>query len=191
MGAAPVGDGCSADGWPAQAFSIRRTIQAIRARDPARAISRAMVMQPWVDAVHYRWQRLSMAEVVDAKSAPLSGMLVFVYGTLKRGHGNHHWMAGAAFLGEARLPGAVLHDLGPFPMAIRGDGVVWGEVYGIDANVLSRLDGLEGYPRLYERHVMALADGRRAWVYLGRPRQVRFVPRIEDGLWRGRDASQR
>jgi gamma-glutamylcyclotransferase (GGCT)/AIG2-like uncharacterized protein YtfP len=113
------------------------------------------------------------------------GMLVFVYGTLKRGHPNHHWLAGAAFLGEARLPGAVLHDLGPFPMAIRGQGCVWGEVFGVDAARLARLDGLEGAPRLYERHVMGLADGRRAWVYLGRPRQVRFVRRIEDGVWRG------
>lgn len=111
--------------------------------------------------------------------------LVFVYGTLKRGHGNHHWLLEAPFLGEAVLPEVVLHDLGPFPMAVPGEGVVRGEVYGVDAAGLARLDRLEGYPRLYDRRPLPLADGRRAWVYLGRPHQVRHVSVIADGCWRG------
>jgi gamma-glutamylcyclotransferase (GGCT)/AIG2-like uncharacterized protein YtfP len=111
--------------------------------------------------------------------------LVFVYGTLKRGHGNHHWLAEAVFLGESSLHDAVLHDLGPFPMAIEGDGAVQGEVYAVDDAGLARLDRLEGTPRLYGRHHRTLADGRRAWVYLGQWRQVRNVPRIADGCWRG------
>jgi gamma-glutamylcyclotransferase (GGCT)/AIG2-like uncharacterized protein YtfP len=111
--------------------------------------------------------------------------LVFVYGTLKRGHGNHHWLAGASFEGEARLPGVVLHDLGPFPMAVAGEGTVTGEVYCVDAAGLARLDRLEGYPRLYDRRPLALADGRSAWVYLGRPHQVRHVGAVADGCWRG------
>ncbi len=111
--------------------------------------------------------------------------LVFVYGTLKRGQGNHHWLEGAVFLGEASLTGAVLHDLGPFPMAIEGDGTVHGEVYGVNEAGLARLDRLEGCPRLYARRPMALADGRRAWVYLGSWRQVRNVPRLADGCWHG------
>lgn len=111
--------------------------------------------------------------------------LVFVYGTLKRGHGNHHWLGDAPFLGEAVLPDVVLHDLGPFPMAVPGEGVVRGEVYGVDADGLARLDRLEGYPRLYDRRPLLLADGRRAWVYLGRPLQVRHVSAIVDGCWRG------
>jgi len=111
--------------------------------------------------------------------------LVFVYGTLKRGHGNHHWLLEAPFLGEAVLPDVVLHDLGPFPMAVPGEGLVRGEVYGVDAAGLARLDRLEGYPRLYDRRPLALADGRHAWVYLGRPHQVRHVSAIADGCWRG------
>jgi gamma-glutamylcyclotransferase (GGCT)/AIG2-like uncharacterized protein YtfP len=111
--------------------------------------------------------------------------LVFVYGTLKRGHGNHHWLLDAPFLGEAVLPDVVLHDLGPFPMAVPGEGVVRGEVYRVDAAGLARLDRLEGYPRLYDRRPLPLADGRQAWVYLGRPHQVRHVSPIADGCWRG------
>jgi gamma-glutamylcyclotransferase (GGCT)/AIG2-like uncharacterized protein YtfP len=108
---------------------------------------------------------------------------VFVYGTLRRGQSNHSWLAGAHWLGEASLPGAVLHDLGPFPMAVPGDGRVLGELYGVDAATLARLDRLEGHPRLYERCWLVLEDGRQAWVYLGRPRQVRFVPTLPDGRW--------
>lgn len=111
--------------------------------------------------------------------------LVFVYGTLKRGHGNHHWLSDASFLGEAVLPDVVLHDLGPFPMAVPGEGSVRGEVYAVEAGGLARLDRLEGYPRLYDRRRLPLADGRHAWVYLGRPHQVRYVPAITDGCWRG------
>ncbi|AFY27954.1 gamma-glutamylcyclotransferase family protein [Cyanobium gracile] len=111
--------------------------------------------------------------------------LVFVYGTLKRGHGNHHWLLEAPFLGEAVLPDVVLHDLGPFPMAVPGEGVVRGEVYRVDAAGLARLDRLEGYPRLYDRRPLPLADGRQAWVYLGRPHQVRHVSAIADGCWLG------
>jgi gamma-glutamylcyclotransferase (GGCT)/AIG2-like uncharacterized protein YtfP len=112
-------------------------------------------------------------------------ILVFVYGTLKRGHGNHHWLAGAHFLGEAELPDVVLHDLGPFPMAVPGEGLVRGEVYAVDAAGLARLDRLESYPRLYDRRPLPLADGRTAWVYLGQPRQVRHVSAIADGRWVG------
>ena len=111
--------------------------------------------------------------------------LVFVYGTLKRGHSNHHWLADAVDLGAAELPGAVLHDLGPFPMAIAGDGRVIGELYAVTEACLDRLDRLEGYPRLYNRHRMALVDGRAAWVYLGRAQEVRHVRPIASGIWRG------
>jgi gamma-glutamylcyclotransferase (GGCT)/AIG2-like uncharacterized protein YtfP len=110
--------------------------------------------------------------------------LVFVYGTLKRGEKNHHWLQGASWQGEAELIGVVLHDLGPFPMAVVGEGRINGEVYAVEANGLARLDELEGYPRLYDRQVLNLNDGREAWVYLGRPRQVRHAPVVTDGCWR-------
>ncbi|MEB3333081.1 MAG: gamma-glutamylcyclotransferase family protein [Synechococcaceae cyanobacterium] len=109
--------------------------------------------------------------------------LVFVYGTLKAGQPNHHWLTQARPLGEATLPGAVLHDLGPFPMAIRGEGRVLGELYAVDADALMQLDRLEGVPRLYERQQRPLADGRLAWVYLGRTRQVRHSVALPQGLW--------
>ena len=85
----------------------------------------------------------------------------------------------------AQLSGAVLHDLGPFPMAIAGSGRIHGELYGVDITGLARLDVLEGYPRLYDRQQLLLDGGARAWVYLGRPNQVRHVAAIPSGRWHG------
>ena len=114
---------------------------------------------------------------------PQERQLVFVYGTLKRGEKNHHWLEGASWQGEAELSGVLLHDLGPFPMAVIGEGTAIGEVYAVEEHGLARLDELEGYPRLYDRQMLSLNDGRRAWVYLVRPRQVRHAPLVVGGSW--------
>jgi len=109
--------------------------------------------------------------------------LLFVYGTLKRGLTNHHHLGGARFVAEAWMDGVALHDLGPFPMAVAGDGHAVGELYRVDGDQLARLDRFEGVPRLYERRLRPLSDGRQAWIYLGRPRQVRHSPRLAGGRW--------
>lgn len=123
----------------------------------------------------------------DNPSNPLSKgeehTLLFVYGTLKRGQPNHARLQGAPCLGEATLQGAALYDLGPFPMAIAGEGSVDGELYGVGWDALSQLDAFEGVPRLYQRHWWPLADGRQAWAYLGRSHQVRHVKRLPGGYW--------
>ena len=49
--------------------------------------------------------------------------LVFVYGSLKRDQSNHDLLSAPSFQGEARAPGLVLHDLGPFPMAIAAEPI--------------------------------------------------------------------
>ena len=114
---------------------------------------------------------------------PQERQLVFVYGTLKRGEKNHHWLEGASWQGEAELSGVLLHDLGPFPMAVIGEGTAIGEVYAVEERGLARLDELEGYPRLYDRQMLSLNDGRQAWVYLGRLRQVGHAPLVVGGSW--------
>ena len=113
--------------------------------------------------------------------------LVLVYGSLKRGCSNHHWLAGAHDLGEAELPGLALHDLGPFPMAVASPGAapLRGELYGVSDSQLALLDQLEGVPRLYRRERRQLASGDPVWVYVGRKRQVRHAPLLERGGWEG------
>ena len=124
--------------------------------------------------------------------------LVFVYGTLKRGQTHHHLLATARFAGEAQALGLSLHDLGPFPMAIAAaqpeTGAetdpetvpVSGDVFAVDDETLEQLeqlDRLEGVPRLYQRQQLELLDGRRVWIYLGQPHQVRHRPALATGRW--------
>lgn len=119
--------------------------------------------------------------------------LVFVYGSLKRGERFHHQLDGAAFEGTAELQGLELYDLGPFPMAIanaEAETPVSGELYRLNAQQLQALDRFEGAPRLYQRTLHVLADGREAWVYLGTRQQVRYVKAIPNGCWRGSDRHQ-
>ena len=135
---------------------------AISTSEPARAISRAMVIE-------------GPANAID--SAP-QATLVFVYGTLKRGMANQRQLAGARFEGTGMVAGLQLYDLGPFPMAVASDAAgacVLGEIYAVGQELLAALDRFEGVPRLYERQRHRLIDGRAVWVYVGRPRQVRHV----------------
>lgn len=119
---------------------------------------------------------------------------VLVYGTLLAGESNHHWLAGARFLERLELAGLVLHDLGPYPMAVRAAQAsaapafpaVEAELYALPWRVLMDLDRLEDHPREYVRQRWALEDGRQAWIYLGRAQQVRGRPRIASGRWRQR-----
>lgn len=87
--------------------------------------------------------------------------LIFVYGTLKRGCSNHAFLAGQAFLGEARtVPGFRLFDLDGFPgMVPRADDRdgVSGEIWSVDPECLARLDILEGTAEgLYRRKPVPL-----------------------------------
>jgi len=87
---------------------------------------------------------------------------VFVYGTLKRGGLNHHFLAGQKFLGEARTaPGYRLYSLGDYPGMVRSADPtheVAGEVWAVDAAGLAALDELEGVKEgLYERVPVPLA----------------------------------
>jgi len=87
--------------------------------------------------------------------------LIFVYGTLKRGDENHHFLAGQKFVGEARTtPGFRLFEVGGYPGMVPHagdrDGVA-GEVWSVDAECLARLDELEGLAEgLYQRRAMSL-----------------------------------
>ncbi|UYG06587.1 gamma-glutamylcyclotransferase [Halomonas sp. M4R1S46] len=98
--------------------------------------------------------------------------LVAVYGTLKRGLRNHHWLDGADFVGADRLTTATLYDLGPYPGArLEPSRGVEIEVFRVDAALLAGLDRLEDYrvrrptSGTYDRVVHPTAFGP-AWLYL-------------------------
>jgi gamma-glutamylaminecyclotransferase len=102
---------------------------------------------------------------------------VFVYGTLKRGGDNHHYLAYQQFLGVAQTPpGYTLYSLGDYPGMVRAPddtaGVI-GELWAVDDACLKELDLLEGVAEgLYERVTIPLPapfDGQpvETYLYLG------------------------
>jgi len=112
---------------------------------------------------------------------------IFVYGSLRKGLGNHYLLANARFDGEARTtPGFHLYDLGAFPGMIAtalGRAGVVGEIYLVDDGTLARLDRLEGHPRWYCRTPIHLDDGREVETYLLRLDQVTGRRIVRGGDW--------
>ena len=114
--------------------------------------------------------------------------LVAVYGTLKRGLRNHHWLQDAEYLGRDTLTHITLYDLGHCPGAkqepSRGIEV---EVYRVNASGLAALDRLEDYRvrapsrGTYDRSVHATTFGP-AWLYLYNP-GVAGRPAKRQGGW--------
>ena len=97
---------------------------------------------------------------------------IFVYGSLKRGFRNHHFLATSRFIGIGTTGRDFdLLDLGYFPAAIRpGEFAIKGELFAIDRRTLNTLDFLEGNGVFYqrERHPIIVQEAGQvnAWIYL-------------------------
>lgn len=111
---------------------------------------------------------------------------VFVYGSLKRGFGNSHYLRGSAYRGEARTTagGYRMVSLGSFPAVVRAeDGEpVQGEVYEVNAETFASLDRLEGHPGFYRREVVQTSRGA-AWCYLMTAGKATGRPLVEKNFW--------
>jgi len=113
-------------------------------------------------------------------------MYTFVYGTLKIGEPNHHWLTdpnngSATFVGtgvtQNKFPLIIASRYNiPFLVDKEGTGKnVHGEVYEIDEKMLASLDVLEEYPKLYTRKIQPIlltgesaesGQVKQAWTYL-------------------------
>jgi gamma-glutamylcyclotransferase (GGCT)/AIG2-like uncharacterized protein YtfP len=126
---------------------------------------------------------------MSAPARPRAGLTrVFVYGTLRRGEGNHRLLLGARFVGEAcTVQGFAMYNLGAFPGLVRASaGSVAGEVYDVDAATLAALDRLEGVPTFYRRERIELEGVGSADGYTLTSRQVRGCDLIPSGDWKRR-----
>lgn len=98
--------------------------------------------------------------------------LIFVYGTLKHDFGNHRVIEGQKFLGHAATAenNWQMYSLGGFPGVVRGDNMIWGELYKVDEAAFARCDRLEGHPNFYKREQVEVldSDGQSyvAWMYI-------------------------
>ena len=112
--------------------------------------------------------------------------IVFVYGTLKEGEGNHRLLETAEFIREDQLKGWDMYSLGGFPAITQGSGEIYGELYAVDDATMQRLDVLEGYPSFYNRMLVKTRAGIRAWVYYIEQLEKRMtLGKLDTGVWNG------
>jgi gamma-glutamylcyclotransferase (GGCT)/AIG2-like uncharacterized protein YtfP len=119
--------------------------------------------------------------------------LALVYGTLKRGERNHPLIADAVCHGTVLSAAGFRLDLGDPPAVDRGGRAqIEGDLFAVTARQLARMDELERHPDWYARELVALADGREAWMYLhGIPRRTPARRLQAEGVarWRERGLS--
>lgn len=115
---------------------------------------------------------------------------LFVYGTLKKDQFNHQLLAslGAEFIDEVELMNVAMYRTRAsfFPIAIPSEGDrIFGEVYKIKTEHMSKIDTLEGFNRkepaksLFIRDVCSVGGcipGGRAWIYLFNPLRKNEIP---------------
>ena len=126
-------------------------------------------------------------------------LTLFVYGTLKRGMGNQHYLQRCTFQRQASAFGILLH-LGGYPGFIpETTGMsISGELWTIpDEKALERLDALEGHPNYYTRQRISIAGGSECWTYVftsyhtQRANKVRPIwHHIPSGSWVGADTGK-
>ncbi|XP_023179596.2 putative gamma-glutamylcyclotransferase CG2811 isoform X1 [Drosophila hydei] len=106
---------------------------------------------------------------------------VFVYGTLKKGEPNHHWLTSekngfsrllAKGKTEIKFP-LVIGTRYNIPFLLNKPGVghnIEGEIYEVDDKMFSNLDVLEEYPRYYDRELQTILTNANekldCWLYL-------------------------
>lgn len=110
-------------------------------------------------------------EIFITKSVNKMKHLVFVYGSLKRGFGNHFVLGDSTYKGTlVTRDNFTMYSFDAFP-AIKKDthGLpILGELFEVSDKILKDLDTLEGHPTFYKRQPLALSDGQvvHGYVYV-------------------------
>ena len=102
--------------------------------------------------------------------------LVFVYGSLKKGFGNHRLLENSKYIakGGTVSEGFDMGSCGGFPgVTSGGEYRIYGELYEVDDDTFERLDTLEGNGHFYEREeidIMSISQPAarvyKAWIYI-------------------------
>lgn len=113
--------------------------------------------------------------------------IVAVYGTLRKGQGNHRRLehGNAKFLGKCKIGNFGMVSLGGFPAVYsteEPDKLITIEVYEVDDATMRSLDQLEGFPNFYNRKQVPTPLGT-AWIYFIDSYATRDTPRVPDGDW--------
>lgn len=115
--------------------------------------------------------------------------LYAVYGTLKKGFGNHRILEDnpLVFEGTVNIPFYMV-SLGGFPGILKDDksNSIYIEVYEVsDQETEKRLDRLEGYPSFYNKEIIDTPVGK-AYVYFLENSLYGDNDLVESGNWERR-----
>jgi len=121
----------------------------------------------------------------------IRNILIAVYGTLRKGNGNHRLIENADYKGTYTTePIYNLYSLGGFPgLKEGGKTAVVMEVYAVNAEEARRVDGLEGYypgetPTFYDKINIDTPYGKAGvYTYVRQPSESSL---IESGDWMNR-----
>jgi gamma-glutamylcyclotransferase (GGCT)/AIG2-like uncharacterized protein YtfP len=108
--------------------------------------------------------------------------LVAVYGSLRRGLGNHGFLRESNLLSTEQVSGFLMKSLGGYPAVFHDDPdkVITIEVYEVPEKSMRGLDSLEGHPAWYRRELIETSQGE-AWIYVMQREYQR--PVVESGDW--------
>ncbi len=124
---------------------------------------------------------------------------VFVYGTLRLPRAGtaendtryypqiQDFVISAA---PARLYDAVLYDMGTFPAAIPGEGVIFGDLLDVQPAAIKVMDGIEGAPYFYIRKPVVVKTNsgeQEAWIYWAPEGMASEGVLIQSGDWLDRN----
>lgn len=124
----------------------------------------------------------------------MSNNLYFVYGSLKKGFPNSHFMDDSIFIRATYIEGYKLYDTGSgYPFVIKTNDSkdkVYGEVYSVNYEEAQHIDRLEGYNQedpsnsLYIKE-LTLTHGSRyhTYVYVGNQFNPQYCTEVESGKW--------
>lgn len=113
-------------------------------------------------------------------------MLIFVYGTLKKGFSNNTLLKTSKFIKKYTLTGKyqMINVNNAFPAVILSKNInkIKGEIWDVNQETLDDIDALEGVPYLYNRRHFRYA-GMNCWIYIMK-RDIDIIPVvIKTGEW--------
>ena len=105
------------------------------------------------------------------------------------GEDNHYYLQNSICLGNAKIYGYDMYDVGWYPAIIPGGNVILGELYQVPVEDMSVIDTLEGEGHLYIKRYEKVMDSKGkntfafVYVYIRDCSNLEKIPAWKDYVW--------